>query len=93
MRILVSDQSFGDGAELERRLAEESGSGQLSVVGGGFEFEDVVVHEGWRGPGTVELRPNAQAPIHLLPVLDVEAAFHWRVDFTLVYGRVLEELG
>jgi len=44
------------------------------------EFEDVVVHEVWRGPGTVELRPNAQAPVH------------WRVDFTLTYGRVLEEL-
>jgi acetoacetate decarboxylase len=56
------------------------------------EFEDVVVHEVWRGPGTVELRPNAQAPVHLLPVLEVEAAFHWRVDFTLTYGRVLEEL-
>jgi acetoacetate decarboxylase len=56
------------------------------------EFEDVVVHEVWRGPGTVELRPNAQAPVHLLPVLEVETAFHWRVDFTLPYGRVLEEL-
>jgi acetoacetate decarboxylase len=56
------------------------------------EFDDVVVHEVWRGPGTVELRPNAQAPVHLLPVLEVEAAFHWRVDFTLTYGRVLEDL-
>jgi acetoacetate decarboxylase len=56
------------------------------------EFADVTVHELWQGPGTVELRPNAQAPVHLLPVLEVETAFHWRVDFTLVYGRVLEEL-
>jgi acetoacetate decarboxylase len=56
------------------------------------EFADVVIHEIWRGSGTVELRPNAQAPVHLLPVLEVEAAFHWRVDFTLVYGRILEEL-
>jgi len=56
------------------------------------EFDDVVVHEVWRGPGTVELRPNAQAPVHLLPVVEVETAFHWRVDFTLTYGRVLEEL-
>jgi acetoacetate decarboxylase len=53
-------------------------------------LEDVVVHEAWRGPGTVELRPNAQAPVHLLPVRDVVEAFHWRVDFTLAYGRVLE---
>jgi acetoacetate decarboxylase len=72
----------------------------IPAVGGGDairqltarEFEDVVVHEVWRGPGTVELRPNAQAPVHLLPVVEVEAAFHWRVDFTLTYGRVLEDL-
>jgi len=56
------------------------------------EFDDLVVHEVWRGPGTVELRPNAQAPVHLLPVLEVEAAFHWRADFTLVHGRVLEDI-
>jgi acetoacetate decarboxylase len=56
------------------------------------EFADVVVHELWRGNGTVELRPNAQAPVHLLPVLEVEAAFHWRADFSLTYGRVLEDL-
>ena len=56
------------------------------------EFDALVVHEVWRGPGTIELRPNAQAPVHLLPVLEVEAAFHWRADFTLVYGRVLEDL-
>ena len=70
----------------------------LSIDGGvarqltAREFDDVVVHEVWRGPGTVELRPNAQAPVHLLPVLEVETAFHWRVDFTLTYGRVIEEL-
>lgn len=57
------------------------------------EFEDVEIHEVWRGPGTVELRPNAQAPVHLLPVLEVEAAFHWRTSFTLAYGRLLERLG
>lgn len=51
---------------------------------------DVVVHEVWKGPGTVELRPNAQAPVHLLPVVEVLEAFHWRVDFSLVYGEVLE---
>lgn len=55
-------------------------------------FEDVVFHEVWRGPGTVELRPNAQAPVHLLPVREVVEAFYWRVDFTLVYGHVLETL-
>jgi acetoacetate decarboxylase len=53
---------------------------------------DVVVREVWKGPGTLELRPNAQAPVHLLPVAEVLEAFHWRVDFTLVYGEVLERL-
>jgi acetoacetate decarboxylase len=53
---------------------------------------DVVVHEVWRGPATVELRANAQAPLHLLPVREVVEGFHWRVDFTLEYGRVLERL-
>jgi acetoacetate decarboxylase len=56
------------------------------------EFADVQVHEVWTGPGTLELRPNAQAPVHLLPVVAVERAFHWRADFTLVHGRVLERL-
>lgn len=56
------------------------------------EFADVVIHEVWRGPGTLELRPNAQAPVHLLPVVEVLEAFHWRVDFSLVYGRTLERL-
>jgi acetoacetate decarboxylase len=55
-------------------------------------LEDVVVHEVWAGPGTVELRPNAQAPVHLLPVEEVVEAFYWRADFTLVYGRVLERI-
>lgn len=53
-------------------------------------LDDVVIHEVWRGPGTLELRPNAQAPVHLLPVEEVVEAFHWRADFTLAYGRVLE---
>jgi acetoacetate decarboxylase len=53
---------------------------------------DVEIHEVWKGPGTVELRPNAQAPVHLLPVLEVVEAFHWRVDFSLVYGEVIERL-
>jgi acetoacetate decarboxylase len=55
-------------------------------------LEDVVVHEVWRGPGTLELRPNAQAPVHRLPVVEVVEAFHWRADFTLVYGTVLETI-
>ena len=53
-------------------------------------LDDVVIHEIWRGPGTLELRPNAQAPAYLLPVHEVVEAFHWRVDFSLAYGDVIE---
>ena len=53
-------------------------------------LDDVVIHEVWRGPGTLELRPNAQAPVHLLPLREVVEAFHWRVDFSLPYGNVIE---
>ncbi len=50
---------------------------------------DVRVHECWRGPCTVELRPNAQAPVHRLPVREMGTGFFWRAEFTLVPGRVL----
>ncbi|HEY0415827.1 MAG TPA: acetoacetate decarboxylase [Gaiellaceae bacterium] len=53
---------------------------------------DVDVHWAWRGDGTVELRPNAQAPVHLLPAREVVESFHWCADFTLVHGEVLERL-
>ena len=40
-------------------------------------------------PCSVELRPNAQAPIFRLPVVEPLDGFFWRADFTLVAGRVL----
>ena len=52
---------------------------------------DVRVHECWGGPCTVELRPNAQAPIHRLPVVDMLDGVHWRADFTLVAGRIVHD--
>lgn len=52
---------------------------------------DVVVHECWRAPSTVELRPNAQAPVFRLPVTDMLEAYFWRADFTLVAGEVLHD--
>lgn len=56
------------------------------------DFADVEIHEVWEGFGTVDLRPHAQAPVHLLPVVAVEMALHWRADFTATSGRVLENL-
>ncbi len=52
---------------------------------------DVVVHECWSGPCTAELRPNAQAPVYRLPVLEMLDGFYWRADFTLVEGRVIHD--
>jgi acetoacetate decarboxylase len=52
---------------------------------------DVVVHECWRGPATVELRPNAQAPVFRLPVIEPLESFYWRADFTLVTGEILHD--
>jgi acetoacetate decarboxylase len=50
---------------------------------------DLTVHECWGGPCTVELRPNAQAPVYKLPVREALEGLYWRADFTLVPGRVL----
>ncbi len=50
---------------------------------------DVEVFECWAGPCTVELRPNAQAPVWRLPVVEPLEGFFWRANFTLVPGRVL----
>ncbi|MCC7321621.1 MAG: acetoacetate decarboxylase family protein [Rubellimicrobium sp.] len=52
---------------------------------------DVVVHEAWRGPCTVELRANAQLPVFRLPVVEPLAGFHWRADFTLAAGEVIHD--
>ena len=52
-------------------------------------FENVRVHECWTGPATVELRPNAQAPVFRLPVREMLSGYYWRTDFVLPYGRVI----
>jgi acetoacetate decarboxylase len=52
-------------------------------------FSDVEVLECWTGPCSVELRPNAQAPVWRLPVVEPLEGFFWRANFTLVPGRVL----
>lgn len=54
-------------------------------------LSDVKVHDCWRGPCTVELRPNAQAPIHRLPVIEMLDGFFWSADFTLVPGQIIHD--
>lgn len=50
---------------------------------------DVTVEEVWRGPCTVELRPNAQLPVFRLPVVEPLEGFFWRGAFTLIAGEIL----
>ncbi len=52
---------------------------------------EVSVHEVWRGPCTVELRPNAQLPVFRLPVVEPLEGFFWRGEFTLVAGEILHD--
>ena len=56
-------------------------------------FADVVEHEAWAGPGTLELRPNAQLPVHLLAVREVVLGLHRIVDLTLAPGHVIHRYG
>ena len=52
-------------------------------------FDDVVEHEAWTAPGTIELRANAQLPVHVLAVREVVLALHRTVDLTLAPGSVV----
>src|SRR5262249_60304006 len=52
-------------------------------------FTDVVEHEPWPGPATLELRPNAQPPAHLLAVREVVLGLHRSIDLTLSPGRIV----
>ena len=52
---------------------------------------ELKVHECWESPCTVELRPNAQAPVFRLPVVEPLTGFYWRADFALVNGVILHD--
>lgn len=54
-------------------------------------LDRVVVHECWSGPCSVELRPNVQAPVFRLPVLEPLEGFYWRADFRLVPGEIIHD--
>jgi acetoacetate decarboxylase len=54
-------------------------------------LENFEVLECWGGPCTVELRPNAQAPVFRLPVIEPLTGYYWTTNFTLVGGRVIHD--
>jgi acetoacetate decarboxylase len=47
------------------------------------EFGDVEAHEAWTGPATLEWRPNAQVPVHMLPIREVVLGLHRMLDLSL----------
>jgi acetoacetate decarboxylase len=55
------------------------------------QLADVAVHECWCEPCSVEIRPNMQAPLHLLPVLETGQGYFWRGQFTLVPGKIVHD--
>lgn len=55
------------------------------------KLADVKILECWRGPCTVELRPNVQAPVYKLPVVEMGTGYFWKADFTLVAGEVVHD--
>lgn len=86
--------SLVPGADLNVNLRvrqEEEGVVSRELVA--RRFADVVEHEAWTGPGTLELRPNAQLPVHLLAVQEVVLGLHRVVDLTLAPGRVIHRYG
>lgn len=55
-------------------------------------LKNVNVTECYTGPLTMELAPNAQAPVYQLPVLEPVQAFEWHATFELQPGTVVVDL-
>jgi acetoacetate decarboxylase len=54
-------------------------------------LQDVVVHECFVGEATVAIAPNANFPLHRLPMVAGALGYHWRTDFTLPFGEVVHD--
>ena len=99
MATMCWKQRAGSGSELERLVPgadlnvnlrirqEEEGIVSRELVT--RRFADVVEHEAWSGNATLELRPNAQLPAHLLAVCEVILGLHRTIDLTLSAGHVI----
>ena len=78
----------GAGLNVNLRVRQEE-EGVISRELVTRRFTDVVEHEAWTGPATLELRPNAQLPAHLLAVREVVLGLHRNIDLTLSPGRIV----
>jgi acetoacetate decarboxylase len=56
-----------------------------------FYLKDVVVHEAWTGPASLQLFEHALLPMAKLPVKRVVSAVHFVADVTVDYGVVVED--
>lgn len=54
-----------------------------------YRLEDVVLKGAWSGPGALDLRPHALAPVAQLPVREVISATHIIADLTLGLGKIV----
>jgi acetoacetate decarboxylase len=79
----------GSGTNVNLRILPEDGDRYRRELVA-RDFEDVVVHEAWTGPASIELRPNAQVPLATtLPVREVVLGLHRTLDLTLPPGSVI----
>jgi acetoacetate decarboxylase len=56
-----------------------------------YRLEDVVIKGAWSGPGSLDLRPHALAPVADLPVREIVSATHILADLTLGLGKVVHD--
>lgn len=56
-----------------------------------YQLSDVLLKGAWTGPGALELKHHALAPVADLPVLEVISATHLIADLTLPYGRIVHD--
>jgi len=54
-----------------------------------YHLEDITLKGAWTGPGALDLRAHALAPVAELPVLEVVSATHIIADITLGLGKVV----
>ena len=78
----------GSGVNVNLRILPDDGEGHRRELVA-RSFADVVDHEAWEGPATLELHPHAQVPVFRLPVREVVLGLHRVVDLTLPPGRVI----
>ncbi|MEX2515582.1 MAG: acetoacetate decarboxylase [Gammaproteobacteria bacterium] len=52
---------------------------------------DICIKGAWSGPGALELRPHAMAPVADLPVHSIKSTLHFISDLTLGMGEVVHD--